>query len=121
VVRAVVFHSHLKVCCQHPSVVYASTTAPYVDSARGVQSGEHAILLCAPFCLLNSTLIKRVVTATAVLAALHIFCLRVTDSHWILTATYRLQTHVLQLLLLLGKFLGLFKLLNFFDWWELYA
>ena len=91
-VRAVVFHRHLKVCSQHTRVAHAAP-APHVDRARGVQRGQHPILLLASAAigaaslLLAHALVERVVVG-AVLATLHHRYVRVAAAHWILTATH---------------------------------
>jgi hypothetical protein len=121
VVRAVVFHCHLKVCSQHPRVAHAASAA-HVDRSGRVKRGQHTVLLLATAIrsglLLDHALVERVVVRS-ILAALHHRYVWVTASHWVLTATNRVQTHILQLLLLLRKSLRLFKLLNFLNRGEL--
>jgi len=72
VVRAVVFHSHLKISRKHPSI---HTVAPSdVDRARRVQGSQHFVrcfLRVHPF--LNLHLSERIIVrTTTVVAALHV-------------------------------------------------
>jgi hypothetical protein len=89
VVRTIVFHSHLKVCCQHSHVSNASSATTHVDSARGMKRSKHSILLSGSGLLFNLALVEWIVVTSAILATLHVGYGWVTDTHRILTTCYR--------------------------------